>query len=420
MHAPAPTPESQAFMRPGARRPRGGRRGRVPDERSASPRLRRLRHAVRRPFGDAPGRGAFSPSAAPRLRRPGAPSGSNTPGCEASWDATTTSGPSRKPRSTGRSTRPAGAPAGAHRLLRAYRELAPFPEVRAALERLAAGRTLAILSNGHPDMLDAVVDHNDLRVFFGERVIRCTRRACSSPIPASTRSRPRNWASPRHASASCLRTDGCRRRQDGRLHGLLGELAKAPAERLGVAPDREVLDLAALATLLARWVPPAGSTSTKASSRFLRTAGAITITSRMKHITSSVALIGRADEDGRVAPGEQQRAPEVLLHHRAEHEAQQQGRGLAVELGEEVADEAEERRAARPSRRAGRVHRDAAAEDEDRRVEQAWGTVSSFTHTPIIGRLSTTSRKLPTHIEAIIPQKRSGLAVMIWGAGLTP
>ncbi len=46
--------------------------------------------------------------------------------------------------------------------------------------------------------------------------------------------------------------------------------------------------------------------------------------------------------------------------------------------------------------------------------------MSSFTHMPIIGRLSITSRKLPTHIEAIMPQKRSGLAVMICGPGWMP
>jgi 2-haloacid dehalogenase len=44
-----------------------------------------------------------------------------------------------------------------------YRRLALFPEVRDALNALAAQRPLAILSNGHPAMLEAVVDHNGLR-----------------------------------------------------------------------------------------------------------------------------------------------------------------------------------------------------------------------------------------------------------------
>jgi 2-haloacid dehalogenase len=47
-------------------------------------------------------------------------------------------------------------------LMQSYRELAVFPEVDAALARLGAKRRLAILSNGHPDMLDAVVRHNRL------------------------------------------------------------------------------------------------------------------------------------------------------------------------------------------------------------------------------------------------------------------
>src|SRR5258706_2999184 len=45
-------------------------------------------------------------------------------------------------------------------LLDEYRRLAMYPEVPAALEALAGKCALAILSNGHPDMLDAVVDHN--------------------------------------------------------------------------------------------------------------------------------------------------------------------------------------------------------------------------------------------------------------------
>src|SRR5258707_10730907 len=53
-----------------------------------------------------------------------------------------------------------------HALEDEYRRLATFPEVPAALERLARGRALAILSNGHPEMLEAVVEHNGLRALF--------------------------------------------------------------------------------------------------------------------------------------------------------------------------------------------------------------------------------------------------------------
>ena len=53
------------------------------------------------------------------------------------------------------------------RLLAAYRELAPYPEVAGVLARLQeAGVTCAILSNGSPAMLDAAVDAAGLRPYF--------------------------------------------------------------------------------------------------------------------------------------------------------------------------------------------------------------------------------------------------------------
>src|SRR5690606_23975729 len=45
------------------------------------------------------------------------------------------------------------------------------------------------------------------------------------------------------------------------------------------------------------------------------------------------------DEDRPVTARNQQRAAQVLLHHRAQDQAQQQGRRLAAELDEDVADE---------------------------------------------------------------------------------
>ena len=53
------------------------------------------------------------------------------------------------------------------RLLRLYLQLAAFPEVRDVLERLRrAGLKTAILSNGTPAMLSAVVAHNGLAGLF--------------------------------------------------------------------------------------------------------------------------------------------------------------------------------------------------------------------------------------------------------------
>lgn len=51
-------------------------------------------------------------------------------------------------------------------LLEAYLRLETFPEVKGALECLAS-RRLAILSNGSPNMLRAVVDSNELTHLFG-------------------------------------------------------------------------------------------------------------------------------------------------------------------------------------------------------------------------------------------------------------
>jgi 2-haloacid dehalogenase len=136
-------------------------------------------------------------------------------------------------------------------LLRAYRELALFPEVRAALERLSRGRTLAILSNGHPDMLDAVVDHNDLRVWFGERVLSVHEAAVFKPDPrvyalATARlERPAGeigFVSSNGWDAAGAKSFG--------FAAWWVNRGKAPPERLGSPPDGEVADLAELATRL--------------------------------------------------------------------------------------------------------------------------------------------------------------------------
>ena len=93
--------------------------------------------------------------------------------------------------------------------MRAYRTLGIFPEVRGALERLGERRPLAILSNGHPDMLDAVVDHNELRVFFGERVLSVHEAGVFKPDP-------RVYAiADRAARAAGARRSGSSRRTGG-------------------------------------------------------------------------------------------------------------------------------------------------------------------------------------------------------------
>jgi 2-haloacid dehalogenase len=52
-------------------------------------------------------------------------------------------------------------------LMGAYLALDPFPEVPAMLEKLKqAGKRLAILSNGNPDMLDPMVEASGLAAYF--------------------------------------------------------------------------------------------------------------------------------------------------------------------------------------------------------------------------------------------------------------
>ncbi len=147
---------------------------------------------------------------------------------------------------------PRRRPRRARSLLRAYRTLALFPEVRGALERLGARRTLAILSNGHPDMLDAVVDHNELRVFFGERVLSVHEAGVFKPDP-------RVYAIASRAARAAGGGDrlrvverlGRRGREVLRVPRLLGEPRQGARGAPRLAARRVVPDLAELAALLA-------------------------------------------------------------------------------------------------------------------------------------------------------------------------
>ena len=137
-------------------------------------------------------------------------------------------------------------------LVGAYRALSLFPEVRGALERLARDRSLAILSNGHPDMLDAVVDHNELRVFFGERVLSVHAAGVFKPDPRvyaivtaqlELSAGAVGFVSSNGWDAAGAKSFGFRAYWVNR--------GKAPVERLGSPPDAVVGDLAGLAETLA-------------------------------------------------------------------------------------------------------------------------------------------------------------------------
>lgn len=136
-------------------------------------------------------------------------------------------------------------------LLDEYRRLAMFPEVPAALERLAASRPLAILSNGEPRMLEAVVDHNGIRDRFRGGVLSVHAAGIFKPHPDVYRLAEEKFGVPRTLigfvssngwDAAGAKAFGFRAYWVNRAH--------APAEVLGFPPDAVIHDLAELVTLV--------------------------------------------------------------------------------------------------------------------------------------------------------------------------
>jgi 2-haloacid dehalogenase len=136
-------------------------------------------------------------------------------------------------------------------LIDEYRRLAVFADVPAALEKLSATRPLAILSNGHPDMLNAVVDHNNLRPYFRGGVLSVHPARIFKPdasvyrIVEDTLGVPRavvGFVSSNGWDAAGAKTYGLKAFWVNRLG--------APVERLGVRPDATVRDLGELAALV--------------------------------------------------------------------------------------------------------------------------------------------------------------------------
>jgi 2-haloacid dehalogenase len=136
-------------------------------------------------------------------------------------------------------------------LLDEYRKLATFPEVPAALEKLAARRPLAILSNGHPDMLNAVVDHNGLRERFRGGVLSVHAAKIFKPAPDVYRLVEDHLGVPRTLTGfvSSNGWDAAGAKTFG-FHTFWINRAKAPVERLGVRPDATISSLADLVELI--------------------------------------------------------------------------------------------------------------------------------------------------------------------------
>lgn len=136
-------------------------------------------------------------------------------------------------------------------LIGEYRSLATFPEVPAALEALASRRPLAILSNGHPDMLNAVVDHNGLRECFRGGVLSVHPAKMFKPAPSVYRLAEEQLGVPRSMMGfvSSNGWDAAGAKAFG-FRAFWVNRAGAPVERLGVRPDEIVRDLAGVAELV--------------------------------------------------------------------------------------------------------------------------------------------------------------------------
>src|SRR5215510_9742747 len=125
-------------------------------------------------------------------------------------------------------------------------------------------------------------------------------------------------------------------------------------------------------------------------------------------------------EHGRVAARHQHGAPQVLLHHRPEHEAEQHGRRAEAELDPQKAEHAEQRRHVDFIRAVVDAVDADGRERHDGGEQRRYGTLSMLTHTPTSGRLSTTSIRLPIHMLAIRPQNSSGRCAITSGPGWMP
>ena len=133
-----------------------------------------------------------------------------------------------------------------------YRRLATFPEVPAALTTLAAARPLAILSNGHPEMLNAVVEHNGLASLFRGGVLSVHAAKVFKPHASVYRLVEDQLGVPRSMMGfvSSNGWDAAGAKTFG-FRAFWVNRGNAPVERLGVRPDATVKDLAGLVELLA-------------------------------------------------------------------------------------------------------------------------------------------------------------------------
>lgn len=132
-----------------------------------------------------------------------------------------------------------------------YRCLATFPEVRDVIESLSKARPLALLSNGHPEMLEAVVDHNGLRAFFRGGILSVHSAHVFKPDTRVYRIAEDQLGVPRTMMGfvSSNGWDVAGAKSFG-FRAFWVNRGGAPVERLGVRPDAVVANLAELERIL--------------------------------------------------------------------------------------------------------------------------------------------------------------------------
>jgi len=137
-------------------------------------------------------------------------------------------------------------------LIDEYRKLAMFPEVPDTLEKLAKDRPLAILSNGHPEMLEAVVEHNKLSAMFRGGVLSVDAVKHFKPEPSVYRIVEERLGVPRAlvGFVSSNGWDAAGAKSFG-FRVFWVNRGGAPVERLGVKPDAIVTNLAEIVALVA-------------------------------------------------------------------------------------------------------------------------------------------------------------------------
>jgi len=136
---------------------------------------------------------------------------------------------------------------GRARLLGAWLDVSVYPEVPAALGTLGAGRRLAVLSNGNPDMLEAGLAAAGLRDRFAH-VLSVDEVGVFKPHPSVYELAVKAFGLPaeRILFVSSNAWDAAGARAFGFRVAWVNR-AGMPFERLGVTPDLIVADLAELA-----------------------------------------------------------------------------------------------------------------------------------------------------------------------------